>query len=189
MMRSITYLTHLLLSDYLKSDAIAVDMTLGNGYDTLFLASRVKHVFAYDIQEIAINNSKKLLSENKINNVTFINDTNENIDMLNQKYSIAMFNLGYLPGANKNITTNSNATINAIKKVLRNPFLEVVSIVVYEGHPQGLKESEEIQNFIKNISGNFNVKILKNINTKRISPYLVLIERRKTHEKNSINIS
>ena len=38
-----------------------IDFTMGNGHDTLFLSDYCHHVYSYDIQSLALNNTKELL--------------------------------------------------------------------------------------------------------------------------------
>ena len=64
-----TELAHLLISHIIKEGSRVVDATAGNGNDTLFLSNLVGNtgkVFAYDIQEQAIYNTKEL-TKNKTN--------------------------------------------------------------------------------------------------------------------------
>ena len=49
--------THELMIENTKKD-VAIDATLGNGYDTLFLSEHYKKVIGIDIQELAIKRSK-----------------------------------------------------------------------------------------------------------------------------------
>lgn len=35
-----------------------IDFTMGNGHDTLFLSDYCHHVYSYDIQSLALNNTK-----------------------------------------------------------------------------------------------------------------------------------
>ncbi|VEU80778.1 tRNA (mnm(5)s(2)U34)-methyltransferase [Haploplasma axanthum] len=178
MQRNIVDLTHLLLLDYLNKDTIAIDMTLGNGFDTLFLAKKSKHVYSYDIQEKAFLNSKKLLDENKITNVTFLKESHNNIDKLNVDYQLVLFNLGYLPGSDKTITTLSETTIDAISKVLVKDSLKVLAIVIYRGHTEGQIEDLKIIDLLKSVNDSFKVTKLETLNTKKPSPYLILIEKK-----------
>jgi len=46
---------------YITKNDYVIDMTIGNGYDTLFLCNNAKFVFGFDIQKEAINNTNKLL--------------------------------------------------------------------------------------------------------------------------------
>ena len=43
-------LAHDFLAEIINKEDIVVDATMGNGYDTLFLARLAKQVYAFDIQ-------------------------------------------------------------------------------------------------------------------------------------------
>ncbi|MCL6617576.1 MAG: class I SAM-dependent methyltransferase, partial [Anoxybacillus ayderensis] len=52
-----------------KEGDVVVDATVGNGHDTLYLAERVGesgHVFGFDIQAQAIENTTKRLREHRM---------------------------------------------------------------------------------------------------------------------------
>lgn len=170
-----------LIENNLKPNDIAVDMTIGNGNDTLFLCSTVYngHVFGFDIQDAAINNTKKLLDENNIKNYTLFNTSHENIDEILSDYtgkiSLILFNLGYLPNGEKSITTNHLSTLSALKNsfnMLNNK--GIILIVVYP-HKEGKKEEETILNYLnKN-----NIDFCSYHNTDNINaPYLIQIKQR-----------
>ena len=60
----------------------AVDFTVGNGHDTLWLAQNVGadgKVYAFDIQQQALDSTSRLLSENGAENVTLILDSHANV--------------------------------------------------------------------------------------------------------------
>ena len=55
---------HKYVSEVLGPGDIAIDATMGNGYDTLFLADRVGDygkVYAFDIQSAALENTRRRL--------------------------------------------------------------------------------------------------------------------------------
>lgn len=43
-----------------------IDFTMGNGHDTLFLSDYCHHVYSYDIQSLALNNTKELVKRKRI---------------------------------------------------------------------------------------------------------------------------
>src|SRR5690554_1833928 len=87
-----------IMQEACKLGDVAIDMTMGNGKDTVFLADLVKHVFAFDIQQEAHNNTKELLETLHIDNVTCIKDGHENLDLYDfSEVGVIIFNLGYLP--------------------------------------------------------------------------------------------
>ena len=54
-----------LLSEDIPRDGVLVDFTMGNGHDTLYLSGLVPEgkVYAFDVQEMALVNTRKLLDE------------------------------------------------------------------------------------------------------------------------------
>ena len=103
---------HELIKNKVNSNDLCVDMTIGNGFDTLLLCNISKFVYGFDIQQIAINNTDKLLKENSKSNYKLICDSHEFIDKyINSKIKFAIYNLGYLPCGNKSITTLAASNI------------------------------------------------------------------------------
>lgn len=162
--------------NHVNSNDLVIDATIGNGYDTLFLASLVKsgQVIGFDIQRSAIENTKNLTKE--YNNVTLYCQSHENINKINliKKPSLILFNLGYLPGGNKNITTKANHTLNAIQnglEILDNK--GIILIVVYPGHPEGKKEEQVILTWLQSSKINYTIK--RNT-TNPVAPFLIIIK-------------
>ena len=124
-----------------------------NGFDTLKLAKLSKQVFAFDIQEDAINNTKELLDKNVVDNVTLIHDSHHNIDKhlyeYNEKISLVLFNLGYLPGNNKDIMTNSKTTLLALEKSYKLLNKKGIILMVCYPHIEGKKESNTIIKYLE----------------------------------------
>ena len=165
----------------LKDNDIAVDMTTGNGNDTLYLCTILKKgfVFGFDIQKDAIENTEKLLYKNNIINFKLFNESHENINKILKEYegkiSLILFNLGYLPNGNKSIMTNHISTINALKnsfEMLNNK--GIILITIYP-HNEGKLEGEKIKEYLdKN-----NIIYNEYHNTDNINaPYLIEIKRR-----------
>ena len=73
------------INEILQHGDIALDATIGNGKDTLFLASkagRLGRVWGFDIQKEAIKKTEELLAKNQIQtNLTLIEDSHENLDL------------------------------------------------------------------------------------------------------------
>ena len=133
----------------IKSDGVLVDFTMGNGYDTLYLSELVPSgkVYAFDIQEDAITNTKKRLDENGVTaKVQLIHDSHANAKKyIDTEIDGGMFNLGYLPGGDKSIHTMHESTISAVKdaiSILKKGGILVIS--VYPGHEEGKREGEAL---------------------------------------------
>ena len=164
--------------DYIiKHNDIVVDATIGNGHDTLFLCNKAKDgmVFGFDIQDNAIVNTSKLLDD--FTNFKLYKKSHEYIyDVLSDyegKISLVLFNLGYLPGGDKNITTKKKSTIKAIEgsiKLLNNK--GEVLVVIYPGHEEGKLEETHILDWIK--ENNINHKFYRNTSNS-VAPYLLVI--------------
>ncbi|MGM0411299.1 MAG: class I SAM-dependent methyltransferase, partial [Bacillota bacterium] len=157
LMQGVEY-SHWILKNILEEGDVVIDATVGNGHDTLFLANLVGKnglVYGFDIQEKAINNAKKRLKDNGvIDRVQLKLKSHENLDKYieSDKVSAILFNLGYLPGSDKNIITKSETTINAIKSSLKVLKLGgLVVLVMYPGHKGGKDEKEEILKFSKDL--------------------------------------
>ena len=169
-----------LMEENLKDNDIVVDATTGNGKDSNFLLNIVKngYLFGFDIQKEAIKNTNNLLKEN-YNNYKLYNQSHEDIDKVLNNYtgkiSLIVFNLGYLPKGDKEITTKSNTTIKAINNSFKllNKKGHIV-ITIYPGHHEGLKESKLIKKTFNN--KNYIYNEYHNTDNKT-APYVVDIKK------------
>ncbi|MCK8624277.1 methyltransferase domain-containing protein [Apilactobacillus sp. TMW 2.2459] len=182
------YYSHTLISDIVQPGDTVIDATAGNGHDTKYLSSIVGKngkVYSFDIQKEAINNTKKLLSENNIiDNVELHNCGHENIHrIVKDKISCAIFNLGYLPGptTNKTIITHSKTTLPAINdciKLLKKD--GIIILVLYYGHPGGQEEKNDVINFAEKLNQKlFTVLKYQFINQINEPPILIAIQKKK----------
>lgn len=165
----------------ISDNSVCVDFTMGNGFDTMFLCSHTKtNVYAFDIQQTALDNTKKLLDDNGISNYTLILDNHKNFKKyITNNIDIAVFNFGYLPNSNKSITTKADISLETVKSVLESLSANgILCLVLYPGHTEGLKESRIIEEFTRQLSSNkYNVIKYDFIN-KRLPPYVIAIEHR-----------
>lgn len=177
-MGSITDFSHKLLKESLNSNDVCLDLTLGNGNDAIFLSNICKFVYGFDIQEIAIENSQKQFIQEGRNNYKLIKDSHENFDMyIEGNFSGVIFNLGYLPGADKEITTNANTVLVTLKKVIKLINNKgIVIIVFYPGHESGKEEVEILGEYLKNLDQNkFDVIKYEFYNYKNNSPFIIKV--------------
>lgn len=171
------------VSKALSKKDIAVDATLGNGNDTLFLSERVGkegEVYSFEIQKEAIDKFNELLVEKNISNVKVIHSGHENMDKyLIKKPKAIMFNLGYLPGGSKNIKTKPQTTIIAVKKGLE--MLKpggIMTIIAYIGHEGGQHETDVIVDYLKTLSPKeFSIINISYFSTNNNAPILICIEK------------
>ena len=106
-------LTHYIIEHFVKNKNIAIDATLGNGYDTNFLSEKFKNVIAFDIQKEAC---EKYL-EHKNSNVTIINDSHNKFkEYINSKsFSILKFKLSIVSLSNFKVFSLPNKWYNSCK--------------------------------------------------------------------------
>lgn len=177
--------SHLLLKENIAAGEIVVDATAGNGHDSKYLAELVGdngQVYAFDIQQKAVTQTKDLLAANKIlNRVKIILDSHANLNQyISEKVAAVIFNLGYLPGGNKEIITKSKSTISALKQSLE--LIKengIIILVIYSGHPGGKKEKAAILDFVATLNyKKYNVLNYKFLNQPGSPPEVLAIKKR-----------
>ena len=147
--------TRELLDRQLFAGAHAIDATMGNGHDTLYLAQRVTaqgHVWAFDVQEKALENTRARLEANDLADAaTLILDDHANMEThVRQSVDAVVFNLGWLPGQAHAVTTKADSTLRALTSALR--LLKVgglMTVCVYPGHAEGQRELEAVCAFMR----------------------------------------
>ena len=158
----------------LQPNDVAIDATCGNGHDALFLSS-LCHVVALDIQPEAIAKTGELAPKALLHRIS-----HAEIDRipLPQAPRLIVYNLGYLPGGNKSITTQTESTIESVRKGLEILAADgALSITCYPGHDEGLKEEKALLEWAEALpSQKFSVCYHKWINRPR-SPTLLWIRR------------
>lgn len=180
--------TQVLLRNYLQSvikqgDKV-IDATAGRGRDTLFLAKcvgSIGKVFAFDIQEEAIKSTQQLLAEHGLSDrVQLFQVSHDEIPAyVPGGISVAVFNLGYLPGSYKGITTKAETTIQAVMKTLK-LLIErgIIILTIYRGHQGGLSEANALENFLAELpKKEYSVLQGVYLNQGELSPYWIMIQK------------
>ena len=174
---------HFILT-HLKEGDIAVDFTMGNGHDTEFLSKTVGefgHVYAFDIQEQALASTQEhLKAAGCPDNYTLILDSHHNVKKyVDVPIKAGMFNLGYLPGSDKSITTMRSTTLPAIEAAISLMAPDAIIIVaVYPGHPEGEAEGKEICEYLSGLSRYKVCATQIRILNSKTSPFFILIENK-----------
>ena len=166
-----------IIKEYCIEKLVAVDATLGNGYDTDFLSDNFLRVYSMDIQKKLIDAYMKKEKEN----VTLICDSHEFIDKyVKENINCVMYNLGYCPGEDKEITTRAQSTLISIKKALS--LLKsggIITIAIYVGHDEGKNEKSVILDYLRTLpKDTYGVMLHEYINRSNISPKLAVIEKK-----------
>lgn len=170
-------------SKYVNPGNLVIDATCGNGHDTLFLARLLKgfgKVVAYDVQQEALQKTNFLLKQ-KLNEDEYKSVHLKlacHSEMSEQDANLIVYNLGYLPGSDKLITTQKETTLKSVQRALK--ILSkggVISITCYPGHPAGREELEMLMNFFPSLPPlSWSVSCHQWLNRKD-SPLLLLLQR------------
>ena len=183
------------VSHYVAEGDTVVDGTMGNGHDTAALARLVGpegRVLAFDVQEQALRNTTEFLREEEIrmglktgalqSRVRLICDSNANLRSYidGSKPSAVVFNLGYLPGGDKNVTTTADETLRAVTEALDavKPG-GLVAAVMYSGHEQGAAEKEALLAWARELPPKeYHAAYVAMWNQKKNPPELLLITKK-----------
>lgn len=153
-------LAHSYWKHLLSPNALVIDATCGNGHDSLVLANLVLDesiqgsIILMDIQEQAIEKTRHRLTAHfspfQMKNIQLICQCHSYFPAHLQPESVNLivYNLGYLPGGAKTLTTQRNTTLQSLQKGLSliHPG-GALSITCYPGHEEGKYEEEAIKEF------------------------------------------
>ena len=172
-------IAHDFLAQVITPEDIVVDATMGNGYDTLFLAKLAKQVYAFDIQEQALEKTSQRIQEAGLTNVDLILQGHETVDEYVTEVKAAIFNLGYLPSADKSIITQPQTTLEALEKLCQMLIKGGrIAIMIYYGHEGGDIERDAVLDFVSQLpQQEYTATIYRTLNQINNPPFLVMIEK------------
>ncbi|MGA8944259.1 MAG: class I SAM-dependent methyltransferase [Thermoactinomyces sp.] len=172
----------------LKPGGIAIDATVGNGHDTLFLAQQAGpdgQVFGFDIQEQAIANTSQLLMQhNQHHQVKLFHCSHHELEkkipeQLAGKVHVVMFNLGYLPRGDHQLVTKPDTTLKALESAVR--YLMpggLATVALYTGHPGGQTEADQVIGWASNLPTRQYQVMWQQFINRHQAPSLLIIEKR-----------
>ncbi|HEY8960672.1 MAG TPA: class I SAM-dependent methyltransferase [Luteolibacter sp.] len=176
-----TELAHRLLEDGVREGALVIDATAGNGHDTLFLARLVGpsgRVLAFDVQAAAIESARSLLENaGMAERVEFYHESHARLADHVTAGSVdgIMFNLGYLPGADRAVITETGGTLAALEAsahVLRSGGW--LCVTCYPGHAGGDDEAVEVERWMEaRAAAGWRVARYGLIGTRKPAPFLL----------------
>lgn len=176
---------HHLWSLLVQPGDIVVDATAGNGLDSLQLAKLALtnsrgRLIVFDIQTQALINTQQRLATHHLEQISVHKMCHSRMSEVIEQESatLVVFNLGYLPGADKSITTMHTSTLAAIKSSLSLIKLGgAISLTCYPGHAEGQLEEEIIVSFLQTLDPHkWNVSSYQNL-IRRTMPHLLFIQR------------
>ena len=161
MTRRLTEIAHDLMARRVRDGDIVIDATMGNGHDTLFLAGLVGergHVYAFDVQQQAIDRTGERLAAHGLSDrVTLIRESHARMSghlpqEANGRIAAVVFNLGYLPGGEKHVTSAAQTTRKALEESLGllGPG-GIISVLVYVGHAGGQQEHRAVLEWLEGL--------------------------------------
>jgi hypothetical protein len=188
---------HDLLQEVLGDGDLAVDLTAGNGHDTLALwrmTGPAGQVIACDIQAKALDVTGDRLQlagvDRRLHLESLPLPSRPGVDLVQMDHAqIAavlpgaprgiIANLGYLPGGDQHLVTRPETTLSALGASC--DLLAIggrMAIVVYPGHAGGAEEAAAVTDFFTGLdAGRFQVLQLRVCNRPR-APFLMMIEKR-----------
>jgi len=179
---------HNFIKKVLHPGDVAIDATIGNGHDTLFLAEQVYPsglVFGFDIQQIAIESTKEKIKQTNYPNCLALISTShtEMYKAIPTKYhgniKAIMFNLGYLPGGDKTIITSTDSTITALNSSCHLLSSNgIITIIAYPGHSGGDLETVQVTNWCDQLDiTQFEAHVIYSSTDKQSAPRLFIIHK------------
>ena len=150
-LKSARYLAQDCLRQVVRPGDAVIDATCGNGHDTLFLAGLVGDagtVFGFDLQKAAIERTAARLAENGVLDRCRLYAVGHEhlLEYVKEPVRAAAFNLGWLPGSDKAVTTQWPTTQTAVDGALSLLLPGgVVTICAYPGHEAGNLELNHLK--------------------------------------------
>lgn len=156
-LRSARWIASDVLHRVIQEGDTVIDATLGNGHDTVMLAELVGesgHVIGFDIQSAAVGRTSALLMDNGLlDRCELYAEGHEHIsERVHAPVKAVVFNLGWLPGGDKSITTLWETTHTAISAGLS--LLEkggVCTVCAYPGHEAGDRERSALMDWLSTL--------------------------------------
>ena len=190
-----------IIADYIQTGDIIIDATCGNGQDTVRLAELdPTRLFAFDIQEEAVRATRErleesgygeALAEGRIHVMRLghehmaeyfrtLADDPGTLPRAKAFAGVIVFNLGFLPGGDKGITTKAETTLEAVRQSMDLLAQDgLICITMYSGHEEGKREKAELLKFAEALDSHvWHVSYIQMLNQKKDPPEILLITRK-----------
>lgn len=180
-----------LIERALYPGAVAVDATLGNGHDALWLCGLVGEtgrVYGFDVQQEAVERSRARLVEAGVEaRATLILDGHQNMISYvpPESAEAVMFNLGWLPGAAHGVTTRTETTLQAVHAAL-DVLKEdgVMTVCVYPGHEEGARERDALLSWARGLDErSYDVMLRAYLNQSGDPPLMIAIKKNRKRKR------
>ncbi len=175
-----------LIGPALFPGARAVDATMGNGKDTLWLCGLVGEtgrVYAFDVRAEAVARTRELLEREGVADraALFCRGHEGMAEVVDGPVDAVMFNLGWLPGAEHGVTTRVETTLQAADAALTLLKPEgLLTICVYPGHDEGTRELNALTAWAASLDPRRYDALMKHyMNQPNDPPVLIAVKRNK----------
>lgn len=183
---------------YVRPESLVIDATCGNGGDTLQLAAmNPARPIAFDREPEAVRITREKLTAHgyakamQDGRITAICLPHERMaeyfkspaagDGITPAADLIVFNLGYLPGADRRTATSAETTLPAVRQAL-NLLAEngLLCITMYSGHEAGKKEKSALLAFAEELDSHlWHTAHIRTPNQKKDPPEILLITRKR----------
>lgn len=191
---AVTYV-HNVLGMVLREGDIAVDATIGNGWDTALMADLVGAggiVYGFDIQPVALEVTRSRTS-GCLATVDLHLQGHENMasavdGMHHGRVRAITFNLGYLPGGDKDVTTIAETTERGLQQALEILAPDGVITIVCYRHAEGQRELETVRTVLSALDQNRYTCVEVDFLNQRGTPPIVFVLNANPAEPMSVRI-
>lgn len=185
MLNQPTAFAHLLWQQILCPGDAAIDATCGNGKDSFEIARQIGpqgHLIAIDIQETALERTKVLLQTlPEQPRLSLLHQSHAAMPetLLDESVQLIVYNLGYLPGGNKELTTTTPSTLQSLahsaQKLRPGGFF---SIMCYPGHAEGAIETQALLDWATKLCKQSWICTQHQWVNRHTSPLLLIIQKK-----------
>ena len=183
-LRSARFIAADALKQVVRPGDTVVDATLGNGHDACMLAELVGeqgHVIGFDIQPEAVMRAEAALREAGLSGRYELHALGHEhmAELVQGPVKAVVFNLGWLPGGDKRITTHWQTTQTALESALKLLLPGgICTVCAYPGHAAGDEERHELMTWLAALRPQaFNVLHHRFLNAGPGAPECFIIQR------------
>lgn len=179
------YIAHRFLREHVQPGAFCIDATAGRGRDTLLLCQLVGKegtVLAFDIQQEAVESTRKLLEENGVSDIAqILLESHSHMDLYAEPETAdcIVFNFGWLPGGDHGLHTETDTSLEAVQKGLR--LLKpggIMCLCLYYGKETGFEEKDAVLNLLETVdSSMYTVIVSQFVNRPHCPPIAAFVLR------------
>lgn len=188
--RSARFWAREMIEGAMYEGARAIDATMGNGHDTQWLcelAGENGRIYAFDVQAEAVERTRERLAQNGLESraALFCAGHERMGDFVPEQVDAIVFNLGWLPGAEHGVTTQTATTLQAVNAALE--LLKedgLMTVCIYPGHDEGTRELKALMQWASELDDRRYDALLKTyLNQPNDPPRMLAVRKKKTKKK------